>query len=344
MSDGTEGSDKPMPRGVATGIGSMPGINVRAALGVVTDLVPELIYLPELPARGPGGEMIGRTFGLLNSIDAALGIETQPSGWRFARGEGLVMRRAKSWLAEDCDALEEIASSHDGWIKLQFAGPITLASSVEFAYGERMISDLAAVRDFAQALTAGIELTLSQLRRRLPQAQWVVQIDEPWLGSALRAGVPSRSGLHALKAIDAQVATDLLGGVATAIGRAGAISWIHTCEQTPPLRLLEKSVFDLISVDAAGLDERAVESVESFWERGQLIGIGFAAPQSGVSEKSEVDSRLGVMQRLARHLSVDLGEMLEHIVVTPSCGLAYSENVAAELRLAGRVIEAMRSA
>ena len=108
-----------MPRGVATGIGSMPGLSVRTALDIVTDVVPELIFLPELPQRGPGGEMVGRTFGLLNDVDVSLGSETQPSGWRFAGGDSAVMRRARSWLAEDIDALEESAAGHEGWIKVQ---------------------------------------------------------------------------------------------------------------------------------------------------------------------------------------------------------------------------------
>lgn len=332
-----------MPRAVATGIGSMPGLSIRSALTVVTDLVPDLIFLPELPQRGPGGDMIGRTFGLLNAVDRSLGVETHPSGWRFASGDSSVMRRASSWLGEDIDALEDCAASHGGWIKIQLAGPVTLAASVEFAYGERMISDTMAVRDLGQALAAGVESLLAQLRRRIPRAQWVVQIDEPWLGGSLAGGVPTRSGLNMLKPLDAQSATEVLGGVSGAVRAANAVSWIHTCETQPPLAVLSRLGCDLVSLDMSRIQSSDMAGIELLWEQPGLIGAGFAAARVGVAETSVVSSRLEVMQRLARHFGLTLSELLNHVVVTPSCGLAYSENAAAELRQATYLVDAMRS-
>ncbi|MHB1475664.1 MAG: methionine synthase, partial [Dermatophilaceae bacterium] len=51
----------------ATGVGSWPDTDVRQALSAVRDLLSEdgLPYLPELPARGPGADMIGRGAGVL---------------------------------------------------------------------------------------------------------------------------------------------------------------------------------------------------------------------------------------------------------------------------------------
>lgn len=342
MADKGVRAGKLMPRGVATGIGSMPGLSIRESLDMVTDLVPELVYLPELPARGPGGEMIGRTFGLLNSVDASLGVETQPSGWRLTPGEGAVMRRAKSWLAEDIDALEEMLAGYEGWIKVALVGPVTLASSVEFAYGERMVSDERAVRDLTQALIAGIEMKLAELRRRLPLARWVVQIDEPWLGGALRGFVPKRSGLGYLRGFDLHHTIDFLGQVANAIDAAGAVAWLHTCENEPPMVTLAKIPFDLVSMDVSKLDDRAIDAIGLMFDRERMIGVGMPAPRSVASEKSVVDMRMGAMDRLSRRLSISTEELLNFVVVTPSCGLGYSENAAAELRLAGLVVDSMR--
>ena len=341
MTDESASDSRRMPRGVATGIGSMPGLSVRTALDIVTDVVPELIFLPELPQRGPGGEMVGRTFGLLNDVDVSLGSETQPSGWRFAGGDSAVMRRARSWLAEDIDALEESAAGHEGWIKVQVAGPVTLAASVELAYGERMISDVQAVRDLGQAVAAGVDSLLAQLRRRLPRATWVVQIDEPWLGGSLSGGVPTRSGLHTLKPLEEQLAADVLGKVAGAVSAANAVSWIHTCETQPPLALLSRLPVDLVAVDLSRVQDLA--GLELLWEQQRLIGAGFATAEAGVRETSVVDSRMMVMERFTRHFGITLGELLDHVVVTPSCGLAYSENATAELRQATYLVDAMRS-
>ena len=69
-----------------------PGRGLRGALRVVLDELPDLPYLPELPARGPGADMIGRGAALL--VD--LHVDVQPSGWRFVDRPGLDQRRAPS--------------------------------------------------------------------------------------------------------------------------------------------------------------------------------------------------------------------------------------------------------
>jgi len=51
--------------GTATAIGSLPGTDPLEAARTVAGELPELPYLPELPARGVGADMIGRTAALL---------------------------------------------------------------------------------------------------------------------------------------------------------------------------------------------------------------------------------------------------------------------------------------
>ena len=43
------------------GVGSLPGTDIVEALKVVIDEHTGFMYLPELPNRGPGADMIGRT-------------------------------------------------------------------------------------------------------------------------------------------------------------------------------------------------------------------------------------------------------------------------------------------
>lgn len=78
----------------ASGIGSWPGTDVAEALRIQrellgdhdeqTDGVRGIPSLPELPGRGPGGDIIGRTAGLL--VDLA--VDLQPAGWRFVDRPG----------------------------------------------------------------------------------------------------------------------------------------------------------------------------------------------------------------------------------------------------------------
>lgn len=56
-----------MPR--ASGVGSWPGLQITEAVRQVRDLLvveQGLPYLPELPARGPGADLVGRSAGLLD--------------------------------------------------------------------------------------------------------------------------------------------------------------------------------------------------------------------------------------------------------------------------------------
>ena len=66
------------PEGIGTGVGSLPGTDPREASALVTGETPEFPALPELPGRGVGADLIGRTAGLL--VDLA--VEVVPTAWR----------------------------------------------------------------------------------------------------------------------------------------------------------------------------------------------------------------------------------------------------------------------
>ena len=74
----------PWPPASATGVGSLPGTDPLEALRVVFGELPDLPHLTELPGRGPGADLTGRTAALL--ID--LPVELTPTGWRFAGPSG----------------------------------------------------------------------------------------------------------------------------------------------------------------------------------------------------------------------------------------------------------------
>ena len=92
---------------------------------------PELPYLPELPARGPYAETIGRSTAFL----AGLAADLQPAGWRLTDASGRDHRLAISTLRADLDLLEEHAQGYQGTIKLSVAGPWTMAAMMERARG-----------------------------------------------------------------------------------------------------------------------------------------------------------------------------------------------------------------
>src|SRR5438445_13598602 len=84
--------DGPVPRlsdsaPLGSAVGSLPGRDMAEAVRLVMGELgerPGLPFLPELPARGVGADMIGRGAGLLVDLFA----EVQPSGWRIADRPG----------------------------------------------------------------------------------------------------------------------------------------------------------------------------------------------------------------------------------------------------------------
>ncbi len=55
----------PWPPQSATGAGSLPGTDPREAIRLIFDELPDLPHLAELPGRGIGADLIGRTAALL---------------------------------------------------------------------------------------------------------------------------------------------------------------------------------------------------------------------------------------------------------------------------------------
>lgn len=62
----------PWGLGTATGIGSLPGTDIVEAVKYVFGELPALPHLPELPARGPGADMIGRSAAFLTDLPVEL--------------------------------------------------------------------------------------------------------------------------------------------------------------------------------------------------------------------------------------------------------------------------------
>lgn len=314
----------------STGVGSMPGTSPRETARIIAGELDGFLHLAELPARGPGADMVGRTMGLLHRVASDLGAETTPDGWRIAPGDGRSMRRARSWLDEDLDALEESASEADGPVKVQIVGPWTLAASVELASGERMLRDPGACRELAGALAEAVVSHLADVRRRLPRAHLVLQVDEPALPAVLAGRVGTASGLSAYRAVEEPVASAALTAVLDA-ATDRALAGIHCCAQRAPVGLLQRAGATFVSIDL--LLEQDEEEIGTAWESGLGLLLG-AVPTIG--EGRLVDARAaGPVLGLASRLGITDPGRLAQVVVTPSCGLAGASPSWARQALAG---------
>lgn len=313
----------------------MPGLRVHESLSIITGETPYLIHLPELPARGPGADLVGRTFAMLHALDSDFAVETTPTGWRVSAGEPREMRRATSWLGEDLDAIELAASEESAWVKSQICGPLTLAASVEPAMGERLVSDVGARRAFAEAVSEVAIQQLAQLRRRLPNAKLILQVDEPGLQAVVSGSIPTRSGRSRIAPVAAAEAAQLLGQVSAAIHQAGFVAWVHSCADFPQWQVLEAAKFDGWSLPAYGIVPETAEALAAHLDRGGQVVLGYDA----VSEQWSSAQVVGSALRLLSQLGFGEATAAECALLSHTCGLAFANNPAQALR---RLTEAAR--
>ncbi|MED7954304.1 methionine synthase [Streptomyces sp. BE303] len=299
--------------GAATGVGSLPGTDAREAARTSTGALEHLPFLPELPARGPGADMIGRSAGML----VELFTQTEPSGWRFADRPGRDTRRAHSWLGEDLDALEEYTQGYRGPLKVQAVGPWTLAASIELKHGEKALADRGACRDIAASLTEGLRRHLADVRRRVPGAEVVLQLDEPSLPAVLAGSVKTASGFQRLRSVDRQVAEEVLREVVLGLD---APVVVHCCAPQVPLPLLRRAGVVGVSLDFSLLTEREDEELGEAIDAGTVILAGVVPfTDQGVSDAA--GSVQGV-RTLWRRLGFAPELLGRRVLVTPTCGLA----------------------
>ncbi|WP_323446931.1 methionine synthase [Streptomyces yaizuensis] len=304
----------------------MPGGDARETAKTVTGSFEDFPHLPELPARGPGADMIGRTLGMLVEMYA----HVEPSGWRISDRPGRDTRRAGSWLGEDLDALEEFTQGYEGPLKVQAVGPWTLAAALELRGGEAVLSDPGACRDLAGSLAEGLRDHLAEVRRRVPGARVALQLDEPSITAVLRGQVRSASGYRTHRATDRQVVEATLREV---IGDETAI--VHSCAPDVPFALLRRAGAAAVSFDFTLLTERDEEAIGEAVEGGTQLFAG-VVPSTDPASAGLSDPGGSVMgvRTLWRRLGLNPGTLAESVVITPTCGLAGASPAYARAALA----------
>lgn len=301
-----------IPTGVATAIGSLPGDDIDAAIGLVAEALPDLPHLPELPGRGVGSDMIGRTASNL----ADLHIDLQPAGWRLVSRGGHDEARARDRLDRDLDALVPALPGYDGDFKVQLAGPWTLAATLELPRGGKAVSDPGACRDLADSLAETAALHLADVARRLPSARLVLQLDEPALPAVLDGSIPTESGFGRVAAIEATVVRDRLAAVVAAVD---APVVVHCCASAPPLTLFADAGAVAVSVElSTGLD---LDELGALVERGVGLWLG-VVPSLGPGVPPSVRQVLAPLREMWRRLTFDSDRLPASVVLTPTCGLA----------------------
>lgn len=302
----------PWPVASATGVGSLPGEDIHSATRLVFDELEHFPHVVELPARGPYADFAGRGIALLVDLHA----DIQPGGWRLVERSGADERRARQLLRDDLDVLEEVATGYAGTLKVQVPGPWSLATVIELRSLEKLLSDAGAVRDLGVSLHEGVADYLGEIRRRIPGADVVVQVDEPALPAVIEGTIPTASGFTRLAAIEQPTVIDGLRPFAQ-FGSAIA----HCCAAEPQIEQFSAAGFRAVSLDLSLLGPGHDDAIGAAIDKGLSLFAGVVPSLDPSSERTStalIDPILGLWSRLgfARE------ELSERVVVTPTCGLA----------------------
>ena len=309
----------------------MPGTDHAEAMRIILGELPDLPHLAELPARGAGADLTGRAAALL--VD--LPVETTPAGWRFASRPGRDLSRARSLLTADLDRLAEATEGYRGPLKIQICGPWTLAATIELARTQDpALADPGAVADLTDSLAEGIRGHLEQVRKRVPDAQILLQLDEPALPTVLAGGVPTASGLNRLAAPEPADAQARLGAVCRGVT---AFTLVHCCAARVPFGMIKAVGADAVSFDLSRLRRGEEDSLAEVAEAGLgiLAGVIPATPQPtaeragtwGLPEPRVSAARVtGLWREMGWPTGSGAGPagVGAQVVLTPACGLAGS--------------------
>ena len=315
----------PWPPAAATGIGSLPGTDPGEANRVVAGELPDLPHLAELPARGVGADMIGRTAGLL--VD--LSVEVVPSGYRAAARPGHDHRRAVDLMRFDLDAFQDaVEDAKPSVVKVQVTGPWTLTSLVELPRGHRVLTDPGALREFAASLSEGIAAHVAEVAKRT-SANVVVQLDEPMLPAVLRGMLATPSKLGFVAPFPEPEVRELLGTVIEAARRAtGQPVIVHCCASRPPLRLLRSAGADALAFDLTLLRQApaaVLDEIGETWDDGAVLFLGLV-PTTDPGQPVTLKALAQPAFELADKLGFARSLLTERAVPTPGCGLAAADH------------------
>jgi hypothetical protein len=323
----------PIPWGPASGVGSLPGTDPAEAVRLVVGELPDFAHLPELPGRGAGADMVGRTAALL--VDLA--VDLTPAGWRLVPRSGIDQRRAREFLDRDLDALTDVADTYTGPFKVQAAGPWTLAAGLERTRGDRAVVDAGARRDLGQSLAEGLRAHVAEATARVPGATVVVQLDEPSVPAVLQGGLPTVSGFGKLAAVEPSVVEQELAAVVSSL--PGAVV-VHCCAARAPLELFRAAGAAAVSFDLGLVQD--LDAVGTAVEAGThlLPGVvpgtdtALAAPKATASR----------VQGWWRELGFPEERLAGAVTLTPACGLAgatpaYARTAMAHVREAAKYLQ-----
>ncbi len=319
------------PSFTATGVGTLPHLDPRAAVADVLARLADMPYWPQLPQRDPGEDMNPQYAPALEPL-----ISASPGSREVTAFPGLSREEAlaafyERLLGGDLESfapraataagyyafLEAIAQAPAGsfpWLKGHVTGPITLALSVAGPDGKALLYD----EEVAEALARGLGAAAAAQAQRLAALGGRVMIffDEPGLSGFGSAFTPiSRERVMAL----------LGAAFEETRGRAELVIGVHCCGNTD-WSLLVDSGADVLNLDSEGFGQHLLlypEAVRALLERGGAVAWGAVptAEYKGNETAKGLWAALHALLRAMEEKGLPHELLASQSLVTPACGM-----------------------
>ncbi len=350
------------PRGMATGIGSLPYKDTSAALRLIRENLTEVPHWPQLPQRG-GDEGFVHQFldplvraGLLEKRGDRVVFPTDNPAWP----ERLTDFYSTYLAAEsgDPEALAAFAfppASASGFyafvddlrqngtgtarcLKGHLAGPLTIGFQLKdergrLAYYEEQLRDL-----LVKTLAMHARWQAAELGKfGLPV---IIFVDEPGIrvyGSSSYITVTREMVLNDLNAIF------------SAIHTAGGLAGVHSCDAID-WSVLYESELEIINLDVYQFGKSLLpyaKEMKAYLERGGVMAWGIV-PTFDKAHDEDAASLLELLEQLWTELAdrgVDRKTLVRRSLITPACGTGLLEPALAEriYRLTREVSEKVKA-
>jgi len=300
--------DFPVVTGTATGIGSLPHRDRRAAVDLVLRALPRLPAAPTLPTAHPVEGMLAQAaWGLRGvRVEADGTLTVDPRALEPAApfvGPATVEGPPFATLEVFLDAV----AGRRAPVKLQLTGPVTLGMALHRAGALPEVAFATAGR----AVRERVDALLAATRARAPEAPLVVLLDEPGLTAQGTARFPlaNEEVIQLLSESLASVEVDAVSGVHC----CGPTDWSLVTQAGP--RLLS------VPVDAGLLAHAG--TLGRFLDRDGWIAWGAVPTTEPVGETGEVLwRRLSDLWCALVRDGCDAARLRRQALITPACGLA----------------------
>ncbi len=315
------------PKGMATGIGSLPHESAAEAVLAVLKYLPQCPFWPQLPRRSALEGMIlqyASGFPGLFEENGTVKIDTDLEGHAGLMGLyenflgknedhfALKIERAEGFYAF-VEALKNKSPKELCYIKGHVTGPVTLASGLKDTGGRELIND----ETFRDAVSRQIAMNALWQAKTLSGfgKEVIIFLDEPVMevyGSAYST-------------LDQNTVLSLWDPVLNAIEEGGAISGIHCCGNTD-WELLFGCGVDIVNFDAFTYTERLMlyaEKISEFIGSGGVMAFGIVPTDSRIREvtvEGLYDKLMFDVDMFAMR-GVDEAQLRRQCLLTPSCGM-----------------------